>query len=80
MNLLAKKLELVQMIINTQKPSILKKVEDVLLKEKKTDWWDEISESERKAIEQGIAEADREELIPHEEVMKKVRAKFKFNK
>ena len=36
---------------------------------KKSDWWDEISEDERRSIEQGLAEADRGELIPHEEVM-----------
>lgn len=46
-----------------------------LLKAKTTrqqvDWWDTISEEERAEIEQGIAEADRGELIPHEEVMAK---------
>jgi predicted transcriptional regulator len=35
------------------------------------DWWDTISDEERAEIEQGLAEADRGELIPHEEVMKK---------
>lgn len=76
MNLQAKKLEIVQLILNTEKPAILKKVEDVLKKEKGTDWWDEISEEERKSIEQGLAEADRGELIPHEEVMREVKAKY----
>ena len=37
----------------------------------KTDWWDTISEEERKEIEQGLAEDERGEVIPHEEVMKK---------
>jgi len=36
-----------------------------------TDWWDTISEEERTEIEQGLAEADRGEVIAHEEVMKK---------
>jgi len=36
-----------------------------------TDWWDTISDEERAEIEQGLAEADRGEVIPHEEVMKK---------
>jgi predicted transcriptional regulator len=76
MNLQAKKLEIVQLILNTQKPAILKKVEDVLKKEKVTDWYDEISEAERQSIEKGLAEADRGELIPHEEVMKEVKAKY----
>ena len=38
---------------------------------RQVDWWDTISEEERAEIEQGIAEADRGELIPHEEVMAK---------
>jgi len=79
MNLQAKKLELVQMILNTEKPTVLAKVEAVFKNEKGADWWDEIGESERNAIEEGLAEADRGELIPHEEVMKEVRAKYKLD-
>jgi len=79
MNLQAKKLELVQMILNTEKPTVLAKVEAVFKKEKGADWWDEISEDERSAIEESLAEADRGELIPHEEVMKEVRAKYKLD-
>ena len=79
MNLQAKKLELVQLMLNTEKPAILEKVEAVLKKEKDTDWWDEISEAEKKAIEQGIAEADSGKRIPHSEVMKEVKAKYNLD-
>ena len=65
MNLQAKKLELVQLILNTEKPVILQKVEELLKKEKTIDWWDELSEAEQHAIEKGLEEADRGELIPH---------------
>jgi len=76
MNLQAKKLELIQLILNTNKPAVLTKVEAVFKNEKGTDWWDEISDGERAAIEEGLAEANRGELIPHEEVMKEVREKY----
>ena len=76
MNLQSKKLELVQLILNTEKPAILAKVEAVLKKEKRTDWWDDISQAEKESIEKGLAEADKGELIPHEEVMKEVRSKY----
>ncbi len=79
MNLKAKKLELVQMILNTEKSTVLAKVEAVFKNEKGADWWDEISEAERNAIEEGLAEADRGELIPHKEVMKEVREKYKLD-
>jgi len=77
MNLQAKKLELVQLILNTEKPAILKKLEDVF--KKKADWWDEISDDERRSIEQGLAEADRGELIPHEQVMKELKSRYKID-
>lgn len=80
MNLQSKKLELVQLIINTEKPSILAKVEAILKKEKASDWWDEISPEERKLIDKGLAEADKGELLPHEEVMKEVRTKYPQDK
>lgn len=40
------------------------------------DWWDEISPAEKESIEKGLAEADKAELIPHEEVIKEVRSKY----
>jgi len=46
----------------------------ILLSEKtatQTDWWDTISDEERIEIEQGLSEADKGEVIPHEEVMEK---------
>jgi hypothetical protein len=79
MKLQAKKLELVQLILNTEKPAVLAKVEAVFKKDKGADWWDEISEAESNAIEEGLAESDRGALIAHEEVMKEVRAKYKLD-
>ena len=76
MSLHAKKLELVQLILNTEKPAILKKVEEILKREKASDWWDNISEKERDAIEQGVAEADKGNLIQHEHVMNEAREKY----
>jgi predicted transcriptional regulator len=79
MNIQSKKLELVQLILNTEKPAILDKIEDILKKEKSSDWWDEIGEDERKSIERGISEADNGELVPHKEVMKQMKAKYKLS-
>ena len=76
MNLQAKKLELVQLILNTEKPSLLQKVEE-LLKEKKTvDWADDISDALREELEASIKEADRGETISHEEAMVQIRSRY----
>lgn len=55
----------------------MKKVK--VINNKKSDWWDEISEDERRSIEQGLAEADRGELIPHELVMKELKSRYRID-
>ncbi len=47
------------------------KVLESSLQVRNGDWWDEISAEERAEIEEGLAEADRGETVPHEEVMAK---------
>ena len=37
----------------------------------KTDWWNEISADHKKAIDEGIAQLENGETIPHKEVMQK---------
>lgn len=60
MNLKAKKLELVQLILNTDKPALLEKVEAVFKNEKDKD-----------AIKLGQRQLEKGEGITHEEVRKK---------
>jgi len=76
MNIQAKKLELVQRILNTNKPSLLEKIDEIFKKEGETDWWDEISDEERASIKEGLYQLDRGEGIPHEKVMKEMKAKY----
>ena len=47
-------------------------------KSKSVDFWDELSAEQKAEIDASIAEADRGELIPHEQVMKEIRAKYKI--
>ena len=73
MDVIELRLDLHNMIDKISDSNILNAVK-ILLSEKTAghvDWWDTISEEERAEIEQGLAEADRGELIPHEEVMAK---------
>ena len=63
-----------KLIENIEDETILLDVLKLLEKKteiEKKDWWDLISEEEKAAIEEGIAQADRGEIIPHEEVMAK---------
>ena len=76
MNVQAKKLELVQQILDATDPIVLRKIEDVFVG-KGYDWWDELGGEEKEAIRNGLAEAGNGELMPHEVIMKDVRAKYK---
>ena len=71
MNAIELKSDLHRLIDKINDVNILNAVKILLSKgEEETDWWDEISEEERQSIERGLAEADRGELIPHEQGMK----------
>lgn len=70
MDIHLEKLKLIQWLIEVRDKSIIK--EFIALKElKETNGWDEISPEEKAEIEEGLAQADRGEVVPHEEVMAK---------
>lgn len=60
-----KKLELIQWLSTIEDLKFLEKISDLISSEKKKDWWDEISDAEKEAIEKGIAQADAGNLNPH---------------
>ena len=70
MNIEATKLELMQLLLQTQKVSLLLKIK-ALLDEEQEDWWSEMSKSEQEEIETGLAQANKDEVITNEEVMKR---------
>ena len=53
-----KKLELIQWLSTMEDIKFLEKIYDLISKEKKNDWWDNSSYSEKKAIELGIKQAE----------------------
>lgn len=70
MNIQAEKLYLIEWLARTSKMSVIKKLKAVKEQEEK-DWWDTISASEKTAIEEGLRQADRGEVIPNKQVMSK---------
>ena len=41
--------------------------------DKDSDWWPEISKEQQAAVKEAIAEVDKGEVIPHQEMVKKYR-------
>ncbi|NJX15959.1 hypothetical protein [Tamlana crocina] len=64
-----KKIELIQWLTTLEDSSIIQKLLDLRKRESK-DWWNEISESEKKSIKKGIEDAEAEHLKPHSEAKK----------
>jgi hypothetical protein len=62
-----------KLIVETDDESILSKVQAYFttLKSKNVDWWDTISEQEKKAVNIGLQQLENGEGIPHEEVKRK---------
>ena len=68
MNIEAKKLELMQLLLQTQKESLLAKIKKVF-EDEQGDWCGEMSMEEQQEIETGLAQADKDDHIAHETVM-----------
>ncbi|MDN3619781.1 MULTISPECIES: hypothetical protein [Polaribacter] len=70
MNIETTKLELMHLLLQTQKESILKKLKSVF-EEEQVDWWSEMSKKEQEEIKTGLAQADKGEHKANETVMKR---------
>lgn len=73
MNVIELRSDLHNMIDKITDSNILNAVKTLLSERTaaQTDWWDIISDEERAEIEEGLAEADRGDVISHEDVMAK---------
>ena len=73
MDIQAEKLELMQAILNIEDIGLIKKVKKLLSKPAEShDWFDDLTEQQQQAVDEAIAELDRGEGIPHEEVMRRL--------
>lgn len=70
MSIEAKKIELMHLLLQTQKESLLAKLKKVF-DEEQGDWWSEMSKDEQQEIKIGLKEADKGEYIANETVMKR---------
>jgi predicted transcriptional regulator len=70
MDIQAEKLELINWLSNLKDVEVLNRF-IALRKQQETDWWDLISDEEKREIEEGLQQIERGEVVPHEEVMAK---------
>ncbi len=70
MNIAATKIEIAKQVFNTNNKNLINYIK-TLFETQDVDLWDELPDAVKKSAERGIAQADRGELKPHAEVMKK---------
>ena len=76
MTLEARKINLINWISTIQEDNILEKVEKI--QKEKTEWWDTISDKDKKAINEGLEQLDRGEYLTHSQVRSKIKERFNF--
>jgi len=68
MDLQAEKLSLVQAVLDIEDISLIKEIKG-LLKSKRHDWFDDLTEDQQQSVLRGLEQADRGETITHEEAI-----------
>ena len=68
-NIQSAKIELIQWLTTLEDSSLIQKIMDLRKSETK-DWWNEVSESEKKSIELGLIDAEEGKLNPNSEAEK----------
>ena len=61
----------VKQYIDSADEKVVKMVHAMLEVDAENDWWDEMPDNVKADVEAALAEADRGELIPHEEIKKR---------
>jgi len=69
LNIQKAKIDLIQWLTTIEDSSVIQKIMELRNTENK-DWWNEISDIEKKSIELGISDADNGNLKPHSEAKK----------
>lgn len=70
MDIQLEKIELMKLLAETENPSIINDIKKVFQKEKK-DWWEELTEEQKEAIEEGVKDADEGRVVSYEHFLNK---------
>lgn len=74
MNLESRKINLINWISSIQEENILAQMEEI--QKENNDWWDIISEEDKKAINDGLNQLDRGEYVTRSQVKTQIKEKF----
>jgi len=66
----AEKQRIVQWVLGLSEPKLLERLKYLMASQSEVDWWDEITDAEKMAINEGLAQIKAGKGIPHDEVKK----------
>ncbi len=69
MDIQAEKLELMKLLLNTNNPSILESIKNILKKDKTSDFWNELSSEQQKEIDSADIEISQGKTTNYETFM-----------
>jgi predicted transcriptional regulator len=69
MDIQLEKLELIKLLAETENPSIIKDIKKIFHREKK-DWWEDLSDEQKAAIEEGLDDIKNGRVFSYEEMKK----------
>lgn len=78
MDIQATKLELMKLLLNTQKEQVLQRIKEIFEQEEGIDFWDELNAEDQTAINEGIEQLDKNQYVPHESVREDIKKRFNF--
>lgn len=78
MDIQATKLELMKLLLNTQKEQVLQRVKEIFEQEEDIDFWDELNAEDQAAIDEGIAQLDNGQYVSHNAVREDLKKRFNF--
>jgi hypothetical protein len=73
MNIHLEKIELAKLLLNTDNPSVIQSIKDILKKAKTPDFWDSLSLEQQKEIKIGSLQIENGETTNYEDFMLKHR-------
>ncbi len=70
------KTEIHELIEKVNDIQLLNAIKILLTREKDSDWWENLSDREKQALEKGLQESETGNLIPHNVVMEEIIQKY----
>ena len=72
------KLDLVEKIIQTEKPAVLLQINKILQKNTNEDWWEKLPPEIQESIMEGLKDVEEGNTYSHEQVVQEAKQKYGF--